>query len=317
MELDWLRTFLAVVDRGGFSAAAEQVHRSQSRVSAHIAALERDLGATLIDRTRRPARVTRAGEVLASHARDILGAVGSARSAVGAARDLAEGHLTLLTTPCLASSFLPDPLARVTTAFPGTRFAVLEDGRHDIGRRFLDDGVVLAVLPALSAPTVPGLRERLLWKEHVHAVVPVGHRFARLDGPVPIDELVREPLVLIGASGDAVPEVVDLLARRGVTATAAATADCPQTVAEMVRAGLGVGLLTEIAAWSVTKGGGGDGTTVRVALADSGLVRRVGAYWYDVLCTTDVGRALHREVLTAPPPAGALPLDTGQSAASR
>jgi DNA-binding transcriptional LysR family regulator len=228
VELDWLRTFLAVVDRGGFSTAAEQVHRSQSRVSAHIAALERDLGATLIDRTRRPARVTRAGEVLASHARDILGAVGSARSAVGAARDLAEGHLTLLTTPCLASSFLPDPLARVTTAFPGTRFAVLEDGRHDIGRRFLDDGVVLAVLPALSAPTVPGLRERVLWKEHVHAVVPVGHRFARLDGPVPIDELVREPLVLIGASGDAAPEVVDLLARRGVTATAAATADCPR-----------------------------------------------------------------------------------------
>ena len=54
MELDWLRTFLAVLDRGGFSAAAAQVHRSQSRVSAHIAALERELGVTLIDRSRRP-----------------------------------------------------------------------------------------------------------------------------------------------------------------------------------------------------------------------------------------------------------------------
>ena len=106
VELDWLRTFLAVLDRGGFSAAAEQVHRSQSRVSAHIAALERKLGVTLIDRSRRPARVTPAGEILAERARDILAAVGSARSAVGAARGLHEGRVTLLTTPCVGSTFL-------------------------------------------------------------------------------------------------------------------------------------------------------------------------------------------------------------------
>ena len=51
-----MRTFLAVLDRGGFTAASEQVHRSQSRVSAHVAALERELGVTLIDRSRRPPR---------------------------------------------------------------------------------------------------------------------------------------------------------------------------------------------------------------------------------------------------------------------
>ena len=86
MELDWLETFLAVVDRGGFTAASEHVHRSQSRVSAHIAGLERELGVRLIDRTRRPATVTPAGQVLARHAREIVAGVGSARSAVGALR---------------------------------------------------------------------------------------------------------------------------------------------------------------------------------------------------------------------------------------
>ena len=70
VELDWLETFLAVVDRGGFAAASEAVHRSQSRVSAHIAALERDLGVRLIDRAHRPARLTAAGEVFARHARE-------------------------------------------------------------------------------------------------------------------------------------------------------------------------------------------------------------------------------------------------------
>jgi DNA-binding transcriptional LysR family regulator len=301
VELDWLRTFLAVVDRGGFSAAAEQVHRSQSRVSAHIAALERGLGVTLIDRTRRPARVTHAGEVFAGHARHILAAVGSARSAVGAARGLDEGQLTLLTTPCLGPAFLPGPLARLAAAHPGVRFDVLEDGRHDVERRFLDEGVVLAVLPALDAPAAPGLREQVLWHEPVRAVVPAGHRFAERAGLVPVDEL-REPLVLTGASGEALPEALGLLARRGVWASAAATAVCPETVAALVRAGLGVGLLTEVAA----RGVAGEGT-VTLPIADAGLVRRVAAYWYDVLLGTELGRALHREIVAAPPPSGAVP----------
>ena len=75
MELDWLETFLAVVDRGGFTAASTHVHRSQSRVSAHIAALERELGTRLIDRTRRPATLTAAGRIFAGHARDIIAEV--------------------------------------------------------------------------------------------------------------------------------------------------------------------------------------------------------------------------------------------------
>src|SRR6476469_4331633 len=72
VELDWLETFLAVVDQGGFTAASEHIHRSQSRVSAHIAGLERALGVQLIDRHRRPAALTDAGVVLSRHARAVL-----------------------------------------------------------------------------------------------------------------------------------------------------------------------------------------------------------------------------------------------------
>lgn len=308
MELDWLRTFLAVLDRGGFSAAAEQVHRSQSRVSAHIAALERELGVVLIDRSRRPARVTPAGEILADRARDILAAVGSARSAVGAARGLHEGRVTLLTTPCLGAAFLPGPLGRLAAEGPaagglGARFAVREDPHPDVDRRFLDDGVALAVLPAFVVRPAPGLRERILWQEPVRAIVPAGHRFAGLPGPVGLTELVREPLVVPGASAGGVPEILEMLARRGAVAAATATADSAATVAALVRAGIGVGLLTSVAASGVT---GGD--LVAVPLADTGLVRRVGAYWYDVLLDTDLGRRLLDAVLAEPAPPGAVPL---------
>ena len=125
---------------------------------------------------------------------------------------------------------------------------MLEDGRPDVERRFLDDGVAFAVLPALAAPAAPGLQERILWHEAVCALVPAAHPLATRPDPVPLRDLVREPLVVIGAPGEGVPEVVDLLARHGEVVIPTATADCPATVAALVRAGIGVGMLTGVAA---------------------------------------------------------------------
>ena len=121
VELDWLETFLAVADRGGFTAASATVHRSQSRVSAHIAALERDLGVRLVDRTHRPARLTAAGEVFARHAREVVAGVGAARSAVGALRGMDAEPITVLTTPCIGAAFFPSVLAEVAKTHPGMR----------------------------------------------------------------------------------------------------------------------------------------------------------------------------------------------------
>ena len=64
MDPHLLRTFLAVTDLGSFSAAADQLGYTQSAVSQHIAALEHDLGTTLLH--RRPVTPTPAGERLSS-----------------------------------------------------------------------------------------------------------------------------------------------------------------------------------------------------------------------------------------------------------
>ena len=155
MELDWLETFLAVVDRGGFTAASEHVHRSQSRVSAHIAGLERELGVRLIDRTRRPATVTPAGQVLARHAREIVAGVGSARSAVGALRAMDSESLSVLTTPCIGGSLLPGVVAELADRHPGVRITLTEQSRDEVERSFPADGVAVAVLPTLPHPLRP------------------------------------------------------------------------------------------------------------------------------------------------------------------
>ncbi|MET0765846.1 MAG: LysR family transcriptional regulator [Blastococcus sp.] len=304
MDLDWLETFLAVVDRGGFTAASEQVHRSQSRVSAHIAALERQLGVRLLDRTRRPATPTAAGEVFARHARDIVAGVGSARAAIAALRGMDRRSLTLITTPCVGAALFPAVLARVTSERPGLRVELAERSWHDVERRFVADGGAMAVLPRLDPPTATGLRERVLWDEPLKVVVAVEHELAQAGAPVPVERLARFPLLVCRSFGDGDSDALRLLTRRGVLAQARVTADTPQTLTALARAGVGVAVVNAVALAPLDLRG-----LAVLDLDGPDHSRVVAAYWNDVLLDTDTGRRLHRAVVDAPLPVGAEPVE--------
>ncbi|MGE3286547.1 MAG: LysR family transcriptional regulator [Pseudonocardia sp.] len=301
MELDWLETFLAVVDRRGFTAASEQLHRSQSRVSAHIAALERDLGVRLIDRTHRPATLTPAGEVFARHAREIVSGVGSARSAVSALRGLDQGTLTLLTTPGIGAAFFPDVLAAVAETLPRLRFGLAEHVHDVAASRSLGEGVALAVLPRLAPPLPAGLRELVLWREPFRVLVRVDDPLVRVGEPVPLEVLLRSPVLVTGTSAEGGPEVARLVAGLGLAVSPRATTDTVRTLVALVRAGLGIGIVGAVTADKADS----DGLAV-IEIDDERLVREVGVYWYDVLLATRAGRTLHAAVVAAPTPPGAV-----------
>ena len=89
LDTDQLRSFLAIVDCGSFTKAAERVHKTQSAVSMHIRRLEEQLGCALFVKQGRGARLTAEGERLIEFARRIIqveaGAI-AARVAQGAQR---------------------------------------------------------------------------------------------------------------------------------------------------------------------------------------------------------------------------------------
>lgn len=72
MDIDSLRSFLAIVDTGSFTRAAAQIHRTQSAISMQIKKLEEELGSPLFDRNKRPLTVSLAGQRLVSHARRLV-----------------------------------------------------------------------------------------------------------------------------------------------------------------------------------------------------------------------------------------------------
>jgi len=303
VELDWLETFLAVVDRGGFTAASGQVHRSQSRVSAHIASLEREIGVRLIDRGRRPATVTEAGRVFATHAREILADLRTARSAVAALRALSDQSLLVHTTPGIGATLFPRVLTDVLARFPAATVTLAErDWSADAAG--VPHDAVLVVAPA-DRPSSPAARRQILWWEPLRLVVPDDHDLARTGAPVSPCRLAEQRLLVSSTAGRVLAAITDAPADSGGPGRPRVTVDAPQTLASLVRSGLGLGVVGASSTALL------DRTGLTVMPFDTGGTAtapgfEVAVDWYDVLLESPVGRALQEAVLTAPVPAGAV-----------
>src|SRR5918994_1954153 len=107
LDLELLRSFVSVVDSGGFTRAGERVHRTQSTVSQQIKRLEDDIGQPLLNRTAKDVTPTEAGERLLSYARRLLALAEEARDVVGGPSN--EGAVRL----GIPEGFSRHPLAQI------------------------------------------------------------------------------------------------------------------------------------------------------------------------------------------------------------
>src|SRR5258706_10698775 len=118
LQTAWLKSFLAVADCGGFGAATLALHLSQSRVSAHIAALEHALGVTLFDRKARPICTTEAGDLFRGHAVTALLELQRGVEAARSTLDNLVAHVTIGSYPSVSSTHLPAVLQKLQGKHP-------------------------------------------------------------------------------------------------------------------------------------------------------------------------------------------------------
>jgi DNA-binding transcriptional LysR family regulator len=133
LDLDLLRSFVSVVDAGGFTRAGERVHRTQSTVSQQIKRLEDTIGRPLLHRTGKRVAPTEEGERLLSYARRILALADEAHQVI--AQSPSEGVVRLGLPEDFAASRLAQVLARFARSHQGARL----DVRCDLSVRLRDD----------------------------------------------------------------------------------------------------------------------------------------------------------------------------------
>ena len=129
-RLELLRFFLAVAEAGGIRQASEIVHLSQSALTRRIQDLESDLGVVLFDRTSRGMTLTRPGEMLLHHARQIDLACSYATEEISELLEGAAGSMRVGGGPAWAYAILPDAIAALQAQFPKVHvelFAWLND----------------------------------------------------------------------------------------------------------------------------------------------------------------------------------------------
>ena len=118
MNVSQLRTFVEVVDRGSFSAAARSMGLSQPAVTMQIQGLEAALGATLLERRYRRVDLTEAGRSLLPTARKVLAELEGARAAIDGLSDTVGGHLELAVSTTPGQYILPRLLGSFLQAYP-------------------------------------------------------------------------------------------------------------------------------------------------------------------------------------------------------
>lgn len=130
--LSEMRSFALVVEHGGFSAAARSAGVSKARLSQHVSRLEEAVGAQLLHRSTRSMSLTRAGEVMLTHGRQVLTAQDDAFDAVAALSALPEGPVGITVPVSFGEMFLTDIAAAFRALYPDVTI------RLDLENRYQD-----------------------------------------------------------------------------------------------------------------------------------------------------------------------------------
>src|SRR6516225_3984711 len=180
LDLDLLKSFVSVVDTGGFTRAGERVHRTQSTVSQQIRRLEETLGYPLLHRSGKQATPTEQGERLLAYSRRILALGQEAREVV--TRPASEGVVRLGIPEDFAAYRLTELLSDFARSRPSLRLDV-RCGLSVNTRRALERGELDLALFKRDAGEGGGIKA---WPERLHWVTSRKHPIPFKSDPLPL-----------------------------------------------------------------------------------------------------------------------------------
>jgi DNA-binding transcriptional LysR family regulator len=196
-----MRVLREVAARGSFSAAAESLSYTQSAVSQQIAALEREAGTTLVERSPRGVRLTDAGRVLVEHADAILARLAAAEAELEAIAGLRGGRLRLTTFSSAGATIMPVAIARFRERHPAVDLA-LQIAEPPEGLAQLKAGeadIALIIEARFGCAEEEGIERLHLLDDPMYVCLPEGHPLAHKRN-LRLEDLAEESWTL-GSTG--------------------------------------------------------------------------------------------------------------------
>jgi LysR family carnitine catabolism transcriptional activator len=257
MHINWtsrdLDIFLVLAETGSFRRTAAQVHLSQSAVSGVVARLEESLGARLFDRTTRSVHLTAAGQVFVEQAQLLTAQTQEAVQRVQHITQIQTGKVSMAALPSLSATWVPRVMARYAAQYPDIALQ-LHDSLSGPALDLVRAGTVDFALTAAN-PDYADLDYTPLSADGFVLLIPLNHRLAK--GRSPLTWLQAAELTHISMP---LPTSVRQYANAALIEHRIAfkpryEVEHIATIHAMVKAGLGVAALPELAAAFVQQEG--------------------------------------------------------------
>lgn len=308
MDTQALQAFVAIVDQGSFSAAAEHLHLTQPAISKRLNVLEQQLGHTLLERRQRGVQLTDAGRQLLPHARRILDDIHNARQQLAGLDTHISGSLALIASHHIGLHHLPAWLRRYSKTYPMVDLALQFMESEQALRELHKQDAELAFI-TLSEAVDERFTVYVEWEDPMCLVCGKDHALASLPNPT-LEDLARHQALLPAIHTETGRLIQRLFLQRGLHLQAQMPTNLLETIKMMVNVGLG---------WSVMPVSMLDEGLCRLPL-DLPLSRRLGGVGLrrrtpGRAATALLDIARHLEVQTAASPAQ--PLSAANTSAMR
>ena len=247
MDFKQLESFVAAVDEGSFSNAADRLQLSQSMVTIHIRNLERELGTRLLNRTTRSMELSQDGRTFYAYARDMLKL--NRDSILALSRANKDGKtIEIVATPYISRYYLSDWVIGFHRRCPEVNFSFVTSNNSEIHGRLEQDGCEFAFCNMKILSNDYAVRHCGI--ANLVVITPNEPRFQTMAGqsfpPALFSDL---PMITRSSTSTLQQEFMRWMKQNIPDAkiNIAAAIDDTETIKQLVAAGVGISVISEVA----------------------------------------------------------------------
>lgn len=270
MNLKQVEAFVEVAEGGSFSKAAKNLYLTQPTISAHISALEKELGVRLFVRNTKEVSLSAEGHTLYRYARQMIDLEKRIEEEFGDRRKLGKQCVTIAASTIPSQYLLPRILARFNEKYPGEQLKILESDSarvvNQVVEHMVDIGFTGTVLEKKHCKYIP------FYKDELTIITPNTKIFQeRAKNPSDISWVLEEPLIMREEGSGTRKEAEKQLRSAGIRLeylNVIASIENQETIKKSVCGGMGISIMSKLAVADKV----GDGSVLAFAIpgADKG-----------------------------------------------
>jgi LysR family transcriptional regulator, transcription activator of glutamate synthase operon len=241
MEIDYIREFAVIAKLGSFSIAAEELFISQSSLSKHIKALEKELGVQLFNRTSRKVSLSEAGKQILPYANQISDIKDNMLCKIAEQINSQKMSISIVSIPVMALYGITGIITNFQKYHPEISIKVSEYENYQI-LRLLELGECELAFTRESPDEYNVLECIPYYKDYMVAVLPVSHRFSS-ENTISLKQLENESFLFLDKGTVLYNLCFEACISSGFTPKLKYTGSRPENIIDLVSQGMGAALL--------------------------------------------------------------------------